>query len=154
MSNHSGSSRGSSPEREEFQDTKTGETKPGDTQHLVNVVAPDGSSQQQLPPPSPTGSTSSKTSETNKNNESKKRSPRTNSKTTSAEYMCRLQSQEDRIERIKDMLASIANQEDPGVAMYEYWSTHLQQLFQEFKEEHTRLEAGCPATLHDHVYFS
>ncbi|CAB0028865.1 unnamed protein product [Trichogramma brassicae] len=95
MSTHSEGSRDSSPERDEFQDTKTGDTKPGDTKlkdevPLVNVVAPDGSTQQQqLPPPSPTGSTSSKTSETNKNNEPKKRSPRTTSKAHPCrEYTC------------------------------------------------------------------
>ncbi|CAB0036900.1 unnamed protein product [Trichogramma brassicae] len=136
-------------------ETKPEDVPPKDLVPQVTVSAPDGSfQQQQVSPPSPTGLTTSKTSKINKSNEPKKRATRTTAKAASAENLCRLQSQEDRIESIKDMLTSIANQEDPGVAMYDYWSTRLQQFFQEFNEEHTKLEAGCPATLHDHAYFS
>ncbi|CAB0044973.1 unnamed protein product [Trichogramma brassicae] len=165
MSTHSGNSRESSPEREEHQKTKDDETPRQDppakdlaSGHLVpNVIVSSpngGSSKKSSRDPSPADSVKSNTSEKAKTTDPKKRVTRSTANTIPADYLCRIRSQADRLASIKELADSMNSQEDPGMAMYEYWSKHIDQLFDEFKAEHNKLESSCPAALLDHEYFT
>ncbi|CAB0041220.1 unnamed protein product [Trichogramma brassicae] len=165
MSTHSGNSRESSPEREEHQKTKDDDTprqdapaKDSASGHLVpNVIVSSpngGSSKKSSRDPSPVNSVKSNTSEKAKITDPKKRVTRSTANTIPADYLCRIRSQADRLTSIKELADSMNSQEDPGMAMYEYWSKHIDQLFDEFKAEHNKLESSCPAALLDHEYFT